>query len=94
MTTESKPASAGPAELCLAPALRRPRLNTSEASEYLLAVHGVKIAPATLAKLRSVGGGAQFQKCGVTPVYPRESLDAWALARLGALKSSTSNGVK
>jgi hypothetical protein len=91
MATETQPASAGTAGPCLPPKLRKPRLNTLEASEYLLLQHGVKCAPATMAKLRSVGGGARYNKCGVSPVYPREALDEWALARLGKLKSSTSD---
>ncbi|OBS51580.1 hypothetical protein [Methylosinus trichosporium] len=83
------------AELCpqfeLPARLRKPRLNTLEASEYLMLQHGVKCAPATMAKLRSIGGGARYNKCGVSPVYPREALDEWALARLGRLKSNTSD---
>jgi hypothetical protein len=95
MANEVMPASAGSGELCphveLPARLRKPRLNTIEASEYLMLQHGVKCAPATMAKLRSVGGGARYNKCGVSPVYPREALDEWARARLGALKSSTSD---
>ena len=68
----------------------RVRLSPSEASEYLLAVHGVRVARATLAKLRCVGGGPSFQKFGRSILYPCDELDAWALARLGAPMPNTS----
>ncbi|PWC26965.1 hypothetical protein [Teichococcus aestuarii] len=70
--------------------LRKPRLRRREASEYLLHVHGLPIAVATLAKLASVGGGPAYNKCGITPLYPREELDTWALQRLGQVVRSTS----
>lgn len=78
-------------ELCLPPALRKPRLRRWEAAEYLELVHGVTVAPATLAKLASIGGGPSFQKNGRTPVYPKTELDGWALKRLGKLVRSTSD---
>lgn len=78
-------------ELCLPPALRKPRLRRWEASQYLELVHGINYAPATLAKLASVGGGPTYQKNLRTPLYPRDELDAWALARLGKLRRSTSD---
>jgi hypothetical protein len=70
--------------------LRKPRLRRWEASEYLEIAHGIRVAPATLAKLASVGGGPAFQRIGRTPLYPREELDRWALQRLGRLIHSTS----
>jgi hypothetical protein len=85
MTIEEKPASAGSAELCLPPALRKPRLRRWEAAEYLKLVHGVEVAPATLAKYASVGGGPGYQKSLRTPLYPREELDNWAAERLGGV---------
>lgn len=72
------------------PALRKPRLRRWEASEYLGLVHGITVAPATLAKLASVGGGPSFQKNGRFPVYPKNELDRWAGERLGQLIGSTS----
>ncbi len=77
-------------ELCLPSALRKPRLRRWEASEYLELVHGVTVAPATLAKMASVGGGPSFQKNGRMPVYPKTELDRWAGERLGRLVRSTS----
>jgi hypothetical protein len=69
---------------------KRARLNPPEASEYLLTVHGVRVARATLAKLRCVGGGPPFQRFGRSILYPRDELDAWALERLGAPMPNTS----
>lgn len=98
MTDEKLRAGPATAELCprveLPPRLRKPRLNTLEASEYLLLQHGVKCAPATMSKLRSVGGGAEFQKFGATPVYQKEALDRWALDRLGSPRRSTSEAAQ
>lgn len=78
-------------EVCLPPALRKPRLRRWEASEYLMLVHGYQIAPATLAKLASIGGGPAFHKANRTPLYPKDELDRWAEERMGALVRSTSD---
>ncbi|CAH1653448.1 hypothetical protein CHELA1G11_13700 [Hyphomicrobiales bacterium] len=67
----------------LAPRYRKQRFNPPEAAEYLLEVHGVSVAHATLNKLRSVGGGPQFQKFGRAVLYQRDALDTWAIERLG-----------
>ena len=53
-------------------------LNRSEASAYLLDVHGIKRAPATLAKLASIGGGPAFRKAGRIPQYTPQNLDLYA----------------
>lgn len=76
---------------CLPPTLNKPRLRRWEASEYLRIVHGLEVAPATLAKLASVGGGPAFNKAGRVPLYPKPELDAWADKRLGKLIRSTSD---
>jgi len=88
----SRPSDALPQtpELCLPPALRKPRLRRWEASDYLRITHGITIAPATLAKLASVGGGPSYNRANRTPLYPVEELDRWAAARLGKLVRSTS----
>lgn len=72
-------------EICLPPTLRKPRPRRWEASEYLQLVHGITVAPATLAKLASIGGGPSFHKALRTPLYPRAELDRWAQERLGKL---------
>lgn len=78
-------------ELCLPPALRKPRLRRWEASEYLRIVHGIVVATATLAKLACIGGGPAYNKANRTPLYPVEELDRWARERLGKLLHSTSD---
>lgn len=79
-------------ELYLPPALRKPRLRRWEAAEYLELVHGVTVAPATLAKYASVGGGPAFNKgASRTPLYPVAELDRWAVERMGKLIRSTSD---
>ena len=77
-------------ELCLPPKLRKPRLRRWEASDYLRLVHGIEIAPATLAKWATVGGGPSYQKVNRTPLYPTTLLDAWATEKLGAVRRSSS----
>jgi len=48
----------------------RCRVRRTEASQYLLEVHGVATAPATLAKLAVVGGGPEYELWGRLPYYP------------------------
>jgi len=67
------------------------RMRRKVASEYLLTVHGVSLSPATLAKLAVLGGGPAYRKDGPFPIYDQPVLDDYALARLGPLRSSTSD---
>lgn len=92
MTEKLKPALAGTAEPYLPSALRKPRLRRWEAAEYLKIVHGVEVAPATLAKWASVGGGPAYQKVNRTPLYPTAELDSWATDKLGDPVRNTSHG--
>lgn len=84
----------GPAtpEPCLPPNLRKPRLRRFELPEYLRIRFGLTIAATTLAKYASIGGGPPFNVAVRTPLYPVDALDAWAEARLGKLRRSTSEG--
>jgi hypothetical protein len=68
-----------------------PRLRRGEASKYLLEVHGVSTATATLAKLAVVGGGPEYELWGRHPYYRTESLDLWAAERLSGPRRSTSD---
>ena len=92
MTEKQKPASAGTGELCLPPALRKPRLRRWEASQYLELVHGISVRPATLAKYAVIGGGPGYQKSVRTPLYPRDELDRWATERLGGIVRNSADG--
>ena len=71
-------------------ALRKPRLRRWEAADYLKIVHGIEVAPATLAKWASIGGGPSYQKVNRTPLYPTTELDSWAADKLGNTVSSSS----
>ncbi len=85
------PSSEGTAEPCLPAHLNKPRLRRAEASEYLLLAHGIEVAPATLAKKASIGGGPSYNVSVRTPLYPKTELDRWAAERLGGLRRSTSD---
>lgn len=84
------PSSAEVAPPSLPAHLDRARLVTSEAAEYFSLVWGLKIAPQTLNKYRTVGGGPQFRKFSHRVVYDRTALDEWAAAKLSEPKGSTS----
>jgi len=81
MSEIAKPAAA---EVILPSNLRKPRLRRWEAAEYLKLVHGIEVAPATLAKWVTVGGGPEYQKMNRTPLYPTAGLDTWATDKLSA----------
>jgi hypothetical protein len=68
-------------------------MRRKQASEYLHKEHGVSLSAATLAKLAVVGGGPAYRKDGRFPLYDQPVLDAYALARLGPLRSSTSESL-
>jgi hypothetical protein len=65
------------------------RRDTRQAAAFLTD-RGFRIAPATLNKLRCVGGGPAFEKFGRRPLYSETSLLAWVQARTtGPLRSSS-----
>ena len=65
-------------------------LNPDQASERLYEVTGHRLSVAYLKKLRCIGGGPAFRRWGRSIVYEAGPLDVWALARLSAPMSSTS----
>ncbi len=68
-----------------------PLLSPVEASAFLFATKGLRVAPATLAKRRCLGGGPIFQKFGARRVvYRPADLASWADAVLGAPRHNTS----
>lgn len=70
------------------------RMRRSEASRYLLHVHGLSYTPATLAKKATLGGGPKFRKAGArTCLYDRKELDRWANEVLGPELTSTSDKI-
>ncbi len=71
--------------------LDKPRLRRGEASTYLEQRHGLTVAVTTLAKYATVGGGPAFNLFGRFPMYEPATLDAWAVAKLGRARTSTSD---
>jgi len=70
----------------------QPRLlRRREASHYLMKRWGIPCSYRTLAKLACIGGGPEHFAAGRTPLYAREDLDSWALAKLGVKRKSTSD---
>jgi hypothetical protein len=68
------------------------RMSRAQASPYLLAIHDIQIAAATLLKLAWKGGGPRFYKDGNARVlYAQEDLDEWAAKRLSKPLESTAD---
>ena len=65
-------------------------LRRVEAARHVRDHWGVPCSPKWLAKLAVVGGGPVFRKAGRYPIYLASDLDAWAAARIGAPRLSTS----
>ena len=67
------------------------KFTTDGASDYLEKEHGIRRAPATLRKLRLVGGGPFFYRLsGNTVLYSAEDLDRWVEERLTKHASTAS----
>ncbi len=65
-------------------------LRRKDAGAYLKSKYGFG-SEKTLAKLACVGGGPEFRKAGSAALYEPAKLDEWALAKIGAPRSSTSD---
>jgi hypothetical protein len=66
-------------------------LRRADAARYFSTRYGFPCSKAWMAKLACIGGGPEFLLAGKFPVYPVESLDAWAQARLSTPRRSTSD---
>jgi hypothetical protein len=66
------------------------RLDRQQAAAFLTE-RGYRTAPATLAKLASIGGGPTFESFGRKPLYREPDLLAWAQARTTGPRSSTND---
>jgi hypothetical protein len=64
-------------------------MRRADAAHYIR-TYGIPCVASTLAKYACRGGGPAFCKAGKFPIYSREDLDAWAIARLGKLVHLTS----
>lgn len=68
------------------------KLRRAEAARYLREVHGIPVQASTLAKWHCLRSDAPpAYRAGRIPLYPRDGLDAWAVRRLGPLRTSTSD---
>jgi hypothetical protein len=65
-------------------------MDRRQAADFLTA-RGYRTAPATLAKLASIGGGPIFESFGRKPLYREADLLAWAEARTSGPRRSTSD---
>lgn len=64
----------------------------SDAARYIQTTFGFPCSRQWLAKLAVTGGGPVYRKAGRTPIYAPADLDAWASARIGEPRRSTSDG--
>jgi hypothetical protein len=60
------------------------------AAHYVRETWGIPCSPKWLAKLAVTGGGPIYRKAGRFPIYKPADLDAWAEARIGIPRRSTS----
>jgi hypothetical protein len=68
-----------------------PLLDTAAASHWLSA-RGIRRSPATLRKLRCIGGGPTYRLLNGKPYYTDLDLGAWVEERLSApLRNSSEN---
>jgi hypothetical protein len=67
-----------------------PVLLDTAAAAHWLSDHGIRRSPATLRKLRCLGGGPRFRRLGNKPVYTESDLIAWIEERLSEPMGSTS----
>jgi hypothetical protein len=68
-------------------------LTRKQAADFLTEELGLPITHKTLTKVASVGGGPQYQLFGKYAVYTPSNLTTWAMAKLSAVRGSTSEAV-
>ena len=66
-------------------------IERAEAAVYLTEQRGLRTSKNTLQKYATIGGGPQYRRFGNKAVYTVSDLDAWAEAKLGAPRHSTSD---
>lgn len=68
-------------------ATKTPLLTRAEAADHLQRF-GIRLKPATLARLWSTGGnGPPCRHIRSKPFYPRDLLDAWAATQISEVRS-------
>jgi hypothetical protein len=68
-------------------------LRRKQASKYCTA-RGLPVAPATLAKYATLGGGPEFRKFSRFPLYELPARDRWIESKLTSPRRSTSDAGK
>jgi hypothetical protein len=68
----------------------KPPFTTEELSAYLWENWRLKRTLRTLQQLRRDGGGPPYHRVGNQILYPRDTVDQWAEAKMGPLNRSTS----
>ena len=63
----------------------------ADAATYVKHKYGFPCSRQWLAKLAVIGGGPVYRKAGRVPLYAPDDLDRWALARIGAPQTSSSD---
>jgi hypothetical protein len=72
---------------CAPDATTTPLLTRAEAADHLQRF-GIRLKPATLARLWSTGGnGPPCRHIRSRPFYPRDLLDAWAATQISEVRS-------
>ncbi len=69
---------------------RQRYLRRANAAHYVRETWGMPCSAKWLAKLAVTGGGPIYRKAGRFPIYLPADLDAWAEARIGEPRRSTS----
>ncbi|MDO9586469.1 MAG: hypothetical protein Q7J13_00900 [Brevundimonas sp.] len=72
----------------IAPAIDEPLLTRAEASAFLVSF-GIRLKPATLARLWSTGGnGPPCRHIRSRPFYPRDLLREWAGSQISDIRTA------
>lgn len=72
----------------IAPAIDEPLLTRAEASAFLVSF-GIRLKPATLARLWSTGGnGPPCRHIRSRPFYPRDLLRDWARSQISDIRTA------
>jgi hypothetical protein len=64
-------------------------LTPTEATEYLWEHYRIRRGNRAMQQMRLDGDGPAYHRDGNVVVYPRDGLDAWAVAKLGKTVKST-----
>lgn len=84
----------GPSETAAAPSSDKILLTRAEAAAHLERF-GIRLKPATLARLWSTGGGGPpCRHVRAKPFYPRDLLEAWAASQISEIRTGAPAAAK